>query len=301
MKLTDAVKDYLNCCKYEKKLSEKTLSAYNIDFYQVSRFCEANDIFTVSDLGKSELRAYIRVILEKYKPKSAKRKLASLKAFFNWLEYEEIITVTPFRKIKIKIREGNRLPKIIPKEELGILFSSRDSHQNNFISIRNRTIFEVLFSTGMRVGELCGLLLENLDINEGALRIIGKGDKERLIPICSEETTNVIKEYLEERNSRFDSKYFLLTRTGGRMQEQNIRLILHKRAKEMGLSDITPHMFRHSFATYLLEEGVDIRYIQALMGHSSITTTQIYTTVNEKKQRELLTEHHPRKLISICR
>lgn len=298
MELVDAVNDYLNCCQYEKRLSCKTLIAYQYDFKQVLRFANLNNISKVSQFGKNELRSYIRLLLNKYKPKSSKRKLATLKAFFNWLEYEEIITVTPFRKIHIKIKEGNRLPKTISKEDLGALFQYLDKHSDNFISIRNRAIFEVLFSTGMRVGELCGLLIENLNINEGSVRIIGKGDKERFIPICNEKTIDAIRNYLLLRDGLACSHYVFLTRTGTRMQEQNVRLILHNYARNIGLSVMTPHMFRHSFATYLLEEGVDIRYIQALLGHSSITTTQIYTTVNEKKQRELLTEHHPRKLIS---
>lgn len=297
MELVQSVQDYLNYCKYEKRLSEKTLSAYENDLSQVLNFAKANNIRNIFQMDKGELRAYIRTVLDRYKPKTAKRKFASLKAFFNWLEYEEIITVTPFRKIKIRIKEGNRLPKIIQKDELGELFQHLDKNAHDFITTRNKAIFEVLFSTGMRVGELCGLLLDNLDIKEGSVRIIGKGDKERLIPLCNIETLSSLEDFFKYRANKHTSPYVFTTRTGQKMQEQNVRLILHKYAVDLDISHVTPHMFRHSFATYLLEEGVDIRYIQALLGHSSITTTQGYTTVNEKKQRELLSTHHPRKLI----
>jgi integrase/recombinase XerD len=164
------------------------------------------------------------------------------------------------------------------------------------VDVRNRAIFEMLFSTGIRVGELCGLIYENVDVASGTIKIIGKGDKERLVPVCNKEILDCLNDYICLRNkiNSFQSHFFL-TRTGKPMQEQNVRLIVHQYAEKSELSStITPHMFRHSLATYLLEQGVDIRYIQVLLGHSNITTTQIYTTVNEKKQRELLEQFHPR-------
>jgi len=183
--------------------------------------------------------------------------------------------------------------------ELKKLFDyiENNTHANNdFLLKRNTALFELMFATGLRVGEISDLLYENVDISSGTIRIIGKGDKERLVPLCNKEALKAIKEYQKVRDSSFmPSGWFLLTRVGEKLQEQNIRLITHKYTSDAGISiNITPHMFRHSFATYLLEQGVDIRYIQALLGHSNITTTQIYTTVNEKKQRELLTKFHPR-------
>lgn len=160
-----------------------------------------------------------------------------------------------------------------------------------------------MFATGLRVGgEVSDLLYENVDMNSGTIKIIGKGgDKERLIPVCNPpEALTALSEYVRIRDHNFvPSGWFFMTRVGEKFQEQNIRLITHKYSSEAGITiNVTPHMFRHSFATYLLEQGVDIRYIQALLGHSSITTTQIYTTVNESKQRELLTKFHPRSHIS---
>jgi integrase/recombinase XerD len=298
MELIQSIQDYLNYCVYEKQLSSKIIDAYKNDLGQFIDYASINELRTVKQLDKNELRAYIRVVIDKYKPKTSKRKLASLKAFFNWLEYEEIITVTPFRKIKIKIKEGNRLPRIIQKEHLASLFNHLNNMSPNFVNIRNRAIIEMLFATGMRIGEICSLTTDNLNLSEGYVRIIGKGDKERLIPLCNDTCNEAITQYISMRDISFSQDYILLTRTGNKMQEQNIRLILHKLGENLCLSPITPHMFRHSFATYLLEEGVDIRYIQALLGHSNITTTQGYTTVNEKKQRELLTQYHPRNLIS---
>lgn len=303
MKLDDAISQYLLCCKVEKQLSEKTISAYKSDLKQFLVFCNKSELNKLSDIEREQLRLYIREVIEKYKPKSQRRKIASVKALFNWLEYEEIIDITPFRKIRIKINEGNRLPKTIPMSELKKLFGyiETSSHScSDFLLMRNLALFELMFATGLRVGEISDLLYDNVDISSGTIRIIGKGDKERLIPLCNKEALTAIKAYLKIRNSNFiPSGWFFLTRSGEKLQEQNIRLITHKYTSEAGISmNVTPHMFRHSFATYLLEQGVDIRYIQALLGHSNITTTQIYTTVNEKKQRELLTKFHPRSHIS---
>lgn len=303
MKLDDAISQYLLCCKVEKQLSEKTISAYKNDLKQFLVFCNKMDLQNISDIERDQLRLYIRDIIEKFKPKSQRRKIASVKAFFNWLEYEEIIDITPFRKIRIKINEGNRLPKTIPMSELKKLFGYIETGTHagsDFLLLRNTALFELMFATGLRVGEISDLLYDNVDVSAGTIRIIGKGDKERLIPLCNKEALKAIKAYLKIRNSNFvSSGWFFLTRTGEKLQEQNIRLITHKYTSEAGISmNVTPHMFRHSFATYLLEQGVDIRYIQALLGHSNITTTQIYTTVNEKKQRELLTKFHPRRHIS---
>lgn len=158
-----------------------------------------------------------------------------------------------------------------------------------------------MFATGLRVSEVSDLLYENVDMSSGTIKIIGKGSKERLIPICNPEALKALLEYIQIRDRLFVTYgWFFKTRVGEKLQEQNIRLITHRYSSEAGMKlTVTPHMFRHSFATYLLEQGVDIRYIQALLGgHSSITTTQIYTTVNESKQRELLTKFHPRSHIS---
>ncbi|MGE4480137.1 MAG: tyrosine-type recombinase/integrase, partial [Deferribacterales bacterium] len=203
MKLGDAISQYLLCCKVEKQLSEKTISAYKNDLKQFLVFCNKSELNKLSDIEREQLRLYIRRVIEKYKPKSQRRKIASVKALFNWLEYEELIEITPFRKIRIKINEGNRLPKTIPMAELKKLFGYIETGTHacsDFLLLRNTALFELMFATGLRVGEISDLLYENVDISSGTIRIIGKGDKERLIPLCNKEALRAIKKYLKVRN-----------------------------------------------------------------------------------------------------
>ena len=309
MQLQEAIKNFKFHCEFEKNLSSKTLSAYSIDLEQFISYTNFRTL-NIEEFDKYKLKEYIQHLHHlEFKVKTIKRKIAVIKAFFTYLEFEEYIIISPFRKMRISIKEPNLLPKIIELKEvrkfLKYLYNQKDLFPNKTIYgysalVRDIAVLEILFSTGVRVSELCNIRQENINIQSGNIKIYGKGSKERVIHICDQETKAILKEYVNIFNDRLlNSDYFLINRLGSKLSEQSVRLMIKKYQKKLNIEkNITPHMFRHSFATSLLEEGVDIRYIQHMLGHSSISTTQIYTRVNTKQQRKILSAKHPRRHFS---
>lgn len=306
MKLTELIKDFKFHCEFEKNLSEKTIEAYKIDLNQFEQYKEYENL-EIEKFDKHKLKDYIQSLYElNFKAKTIKRKLAVLKAFFSYLEFDEIILISPFRKMRISIKEPKTLPKTMELKEiikiLKFLYKIKESfNDKNIYSykaiVRDIVIIEILFSTGIRVSELCNIKLNNINLQAGIIKIKGKGDKERIIQICDNEAKKILKEYFELFSEQIrKTNYFLINRLNKQISEQSVRLMIKKYQKISGIEKhITPHMFRHSFATLLLEEGVDVRYIQHMLGHSSISTTQIYTQVNMKHQKKILNTKHPRK------
>lgn len=301
MKITqELVDEYLNYCRWQKGLNAKTLKAYRIDLGQFLVFMGE------SDLDRKSLNSFVVWLHEKYKPKSIKRKLASVKAFCSYLVYEGILGDNPFDRMQIKIKEPKKLPRTIPLAEIeGILTAAYDGvredltqHQYRF-ALRDVAVIELLFATGIRVSELCGLEAGNVNLADGVIKIYGKGARERVIQIANPSVRKALSRYYDSFAEEIaDTDYFFLNRCRQRLSEQSVRSMIQKYAELAGVRvRVTPHMFRHSFATYLLEEDVDIRYIQALLGHSSIVTTQIYTQVASKKQGDILARKHPRNKI----
>lgn len=302
MDLQKEKEKYLEYCKVQKELDEKTIKAYGIDLNQFIIFMEQYE----QNVNKQTLNQYLVHIHCLYKQKTVKRKIASVKAFFRYLEEEEIVEINPFHKIKTKFKEEITLPKIIPRnmieELLRYLYKEvdREGKIEKYI-LRDIVIIETLFATGLRISELCNLQDNAFDISEGVLCIQGKGRKERYLQIGNEEVLKVIKKYRNEFADKINTHgYFFVNRWGEPLSEQSARRMLHKYARILwNDKNITPHMFRHSFATYLMEEDVNIRYIQKLLGHSSITTTQIYTYVAMEKEREILRTRHPRNKMKV--
>lgn len=287
---------YLNACRFQKNLNEKTIKAYRIDLRQFFDFLQESG----APPSKAALIEYVEYLNQTYKPKSVKRKIATLKAFFHYLEEEEILPDNPFRRLKLHIQQPKTLPRVVPlhliETMLRVAYAeiSSTSGTARKTAIRNTAVMEMLFATGVRVSELCGLNVKDVDLTRACIMVWGKGAKERLLYIGNTEVLNALKQYLGLAERSADSPLFL-NRRGSRLSEQSVRLILRKYEQKAHLTlHVTPHMFRHSFATLLLEEGVDIRYIQKMLGHSSIVTTQIYTDVATAKQREILTQKHPR-------
>lgn len=296
--------DYLCNCETIKKLDRKTLKAYRIDLSQFHLFVIKDPNFA----DKAILHEYIAWLHTKYQPRTAKRKLATLKAFFHYLLLEEIIVLNPFDKISTKFREPQTLPRTIPETIIQSLLSgmykqralASTPYQNKAI-LRDITVIELLFATGVRISELCNLTLHQVDLASYKLIIYGKGSKERLIQIANNDVRKILLEYYTIFEEDIKSTgWFFINRLHQRYSEQSVRTMI---VKYLHLSmielHITPHMFRHSFATLLLEADVDIRYIQKMLGHSSIKTTEIYTSVSMAKQNNILTNKHPRNFMSI--
>ncbi|MCI9146567.1 MAG: tyrosine-type recombinase/integrase [Eubacterium sp.] len=283
-------------------LNSKTIKAYTIDLRQYYEFnlCSDYDWFE-----KAALSEYIYELHKQYKPKTAKRKIACLKAFFHYLELEEILEINPFNKIQTKFQEPFVLPRTIPlktiKKLLKTIYREKDKPMSDYrksVVLRDIAMFEIMFATGMRISEICSLKNDDIDLKNKIIRVYGKGSKERLIQIENTDVINALKEYKKHNHSSTD--YFFTNKLDNRLSEQSVRFMINHYVKLAGIDiHITPHMFRHSFATLLLEEDVDIRYIQQLLGHSSITTTQIYTHISMKKQRNILAKKHPRNKLDI--
>lgn len=295
--------EYLNFCTNRKNLDKKTIKSYKIDLRQYQEFVSSGNLVWYE---KSSIERYIDLMHAHYKPKSVKRKIASIKAFFHYLEIEEFLEINPFHKIQIKYKEPFILPKTISINNIKAiinyaynLYRKANTEYIRTVSLRNILILELLFATGMRISELCSLKTEQIDFNDYIIKIYGKGSKERLIQICNLNIQKLINEYKLILHMS-DSEYFFTNRLHNKLSEQSVRYMINDYSKNANISQhITPHMFRHSFATLLLEEDVDIRYIQQMLGHSSITTTQIYTHTSISKQKTILETKHPRNKLDI--
>lgn len=295
--LETIIKDYLGFCQYQKRLDEKTLKAYRTDLNQFKKF-------TGSQTTTKAIETFISMLHQTCKPKTAKRKIASLKTFFHYLEYKDIISVNPMNKIQTKFREPVILPKTIPLHTietfLSVMYKQKklaSSGSQKKCILRDIAVVELLFSTGMRVSELCSLKQKDIDLCEKSVLIYGKRAKERKIQLVNDDVVSILSEYQNECADEIQAcGWFFTNRLHKKLSEQSVREIIDKYASLAGIDiHITPHMFRHSFATYLLEADVDIRYIQEMLGHSSIKITEIYTHVTMSKQKDILTSKHPRK------
>ena len=302
--LQETIPQYLEFCRYQKRLDEKTLKAYRIDLRQFVEQVNAGRDLEVSEISKEVLEAYIGMLHRGFKPKTVKRKIASLKAFFHYLEYKDMIVTNPFNRMRVKFREPVILPKTIPlstvERFLVIMYREYAETTTAFRkqnTLRDIAVIELLFATGMRISELCALRPEDVNLQERTILIYGKGAKERRIQIGSEAVADILEKYQWEYHEEMKkSNRFFVNQSGAPVSDQAIRRMINRYSQQAGIElHITPHMFRHTFATCLMEEDVDIRYIQEMLGHSSINITQIYTHVTMAKQRDILTTKHPRQ------
>lgn len=297
---------YLNYCKIHRNLDSKTIKAYRIDLKQFISIIPVAEL----PIDKEALMIYLSKIHEIYQPRTVKRKIASVKAFFHYLEYEEIIKTNPFNKINLNFRQPKRLPKTIPaniiQTFLSTLYKEKEKattfHRQKSI-IRDIAVIELLFATGMRISELCSLKQSNLDLENKTVLIFGKGAKERMLQIGNSDVITALTEYkIYFSDELSETEWLFVNGLQNRLSEQSVRHMINHYADIAGIEmHITPHMFRHSFATLLLEADVDIRYIQKMLGHSSITTTEIYTSVSMNKQKEILEVKHPRNGMRVKR
>ncbi len=288
------IRDYLDYCYAYKRLSQHTIRAYQNDLYQYYRH------------HTDDLKDYIDYLRENVeKTNTLKRKIASLKAFYTYLEEEGRITQNPFHRLRFKFRTEKNLPKIIPLNELELLYAhlrqkvteAKTAYATEKAQ-RNYLIVSLLLSTGLRISELCHIRLGEIDLPNRSVTIMGKGRKERTIYLGDDRTFHLLEEFITCYSPNKNTYLFLGKDKISPLSEQSVRLMLKNAQQQTSLSKtITPHMFRHSFATMLLDNNVDIRYIQQILGHSSIAVTQIYTHVSQNKQQEILTNHNPIKLL----
>lgn len=299
------MKNYLNYCSLQKRLDAKTIKAYRIDLTQFIKYIDETEL---ADVTQDTLEQYISHLHQTYQPKTVKRKIASLKAMFHYFEYKELIAQNPFNKVQIKFREPVILPKTIPLHTVECLLKTIYKRQTNAKTmyqrreaLRDAAVCELLFATGMRISELCSLNVTDINLQDGTILIYGKGSKERRLQLGNTDVIAILKRYKTEFTSEIKGCHrFFVNQSGRPLSDQSVRRMITKYTKLAAIDlHITPHMFRHTFATSLLEADVDIRYIQEMLGHSSINITEIYTHVAVSKQRDILTAKHPRKDFSI--
>lgn len=302
--LSRYITEYLSYCEYRKRLNFKTLKAYRIDLNQYSAFC--NNSLDV--LSKNAIDLYITELHKHYKPKSVKRKIASLKAFFHYLEYTEFLMQNPFDRLDVHFREAKLLPKTIPfhsiQKFLSVLYEQKVRSASAYqlkCSLRDIAVIELLFATGMRISELCSLKPSDIDLQNNSVLIYGKGAKERILQFGNPDVISALILYQNAFNADISAcGYFFVNKQKHKLSDQSVRFMINRYADLAGIEQhITPHMFRHSFATLLLEQDVDIRYIQKMLGHSSISTTEIYTHVSNAKQKDILVNKHPRNFMAV--
>lgn len=304
MKSFDDLKnEFLHVCEFSRRLDAKTIRAYKIDLSQFQTYLCTDDL---SFLEKGNINNYLEALHQKYAPASVKRKIATLKAFYNYLERKEYAD-NPFHKLDVSFREPQKLPRYIPlhviQELVDIVCQEQAAAKSEFHknqTLKDLAVIELLFSTGIRISELCCLPAASIDLQAGEMKIYGKGAKERLLQLDSAVIKSLIKyqHVFQDQISR--EGYFFTSARGGHLTDQSVRYMINKYARQTsGKIHITPHMFRHTFAKSLLEQDVDIRIIQPILGHSSIKTTERYTYVSSNKQKEVLQNKNPFSLLTV--
>lgn len=295
------ITSYLEYCQFQKCLDSKTLKSYRIDLRQ---FQNSINVEFPTEITPKILETYIATLHQNFKPKTAKRKIASIKAFFHYLEYRELLDRNPFSRVQVKFREPIILPKTIPLQTIESFlaaiyneYTSGTTAYKKRNALRDAAVIELLFATGIRISELCSLKDCDVNLFDRTILIYGKGSKERKLQIGNDEVMAILNEYKNNFQSEIKNcNHFFVNQSGAPLSDQSVRRMINKYASLAAIElHITPHMFRHTFATSLLEADVDIRYIQEMLGHSSINITEIYTHVAMSKQRDILTSKHPRK------
>lgn len=292
------LKEYQNYLRLERGLSENTIANYSFDIEKLFFFIELKAISETPITVKEEtIQQFIYEIAKEVNARSQSRIISGLKSFFNFLVFEDYRKDTPMELIEVP-KVGRKLPDTLSTNEIDQLISAIDLSKNE--GERNRAMLETLYSCGLRVSELIGLKLSDLFFEEGFVKVTGKGNKQRFVPI-GKLTEKYINFYIESyRNHLKAAKghedILFLNRRGKQLTRAMVFTIIKDLAVKIGLKKtISPHTFRHSFATHLLENGADLRSIQLMLGHESITTTEVYMHLDRKFLAEVLNNYHPRK------
>ena len=280
----------------EKGLSQNTLDSYRSDLEQFSSWLEKNKLSYINT-SKKEILSYLSFLFQKgLGSKTVARKLSSLKSFFRYLVFKSIIPNDPSSEVETpKLLKS--IPKSISEKEVEALLAAPDEKTD--IGLRDKTMIETLYSCGLRISELTNLELLNLNLRQGVIRVIGKGQKERLVPM-GDQLIGLLELYISSSRKNLLSKrhsdFLFLSTRGQRMTRQSFwhRIKHYCLASGFEPDKISPHVLRHAFATHLLNNGADLRVVQLLLGHSDLNTTQIYTEVARQRLKRLHTEHHPR-------
>jgi len=301
--LKEHINSYISFLKNEKNYSNNTIISYKNDLLQLLNYLKEYKIIkrdSIKYIDRSILRKYI-VYLKKcdYSVRSICRKISTIRSFFKFLSREGMVDINPTINL-ITPKIVKKLPSFLYLKEINKLIETPSGH--TILGIRDRAILELLYGTGMRVGELVNLSIRDIDLYEKTVRVFGKGSKERILPLGN-PSIRAVQEYLTSRDifrknislDKIDQNALFLNRFGGRLSARSIRRLLIKYMKMADLNKkISPHVLRHSFATHLLGGGADLRSVQELLGHESLSTTQIYTHITKERLKAIYNKSYPR-------
>ena len=288
--------DYLTMLRVERNVSPQTIDAYKRDISQYLGYLNDSGIKNLSKIKSTHIRSYIRVLNDGgMAPASISRIISSIRSYHKYLSSENILDKNPVLVIN-NPKLPKKLPDVLSEKEISLIIDSIDESSQFYQ--RDKAIIEMLYSCGIRVSEICNLEMSNLFIKDELIRVMGKGNKERLLPLGSRSRIYLDNYLLSSRLGfikKTKSSFVFVSRNGNQLTRAMVNIILNKWVHISGLrKSVSPHKLRHSFATHLLEGGADLRFVQALLGHSDISTTQIYTHLDKHHLKEVYKIHHPR-------
>lgn len=283
------INEFIDYLRFEKKYSENTINSYTNDLKKINNLLNKNFL----SLTKQDIQKYIQTLAQDESTSSISRNISTLKSFYKFLEIYKYTNNNPINSITTP-KTPKTLPKVLSEEEVDKLL---DINLKTDFDYRNKAMLELMYSSGLRVSELINLTVNDIDLTNASVRIFGKGSKERIVPIddyALEALNNYILYHRTVLFKHGENNTLFLNNHGNKMTRQGFFKILQKIAKEKGIkTELSPHTLRHSFATHLLKHGADLRSIQELLGHSDISTTQIYTHITNEKLKENYQEFHP--------
>ena len=302
MNWQNALKDYKHFLKIERGLSKNSIYNYEFDVLKLVNYLEINNLkISPIDISNDVIQPFIYEMSKSLNPRSQSRLISGLRSFFSYLVFEDYRDTNPLDLIESP-KIGRKLPDTLSIEDIDRLINAVElTYEYNGVRIgeRDRTILETLYSCGLRVSELTNLKISDLFFEEGFIKVTGKGDKQRFVPIGN-STQKIINRYIKEVRTQInvEKEYkdtLFLNHRGKQLTRAMIFTIIKRLAEKINLNKtISPHTFRHSFATHLLENGADLRAIQLMLGHESITTTEIYMHVDRTHLKEVLNKYHPK-------
>jgi integrase/recombinase XerD len=297
---------FLTHCSDHRKLSPHTLKAYGYDLKHLLAYVsQSHPDIPIAQIDRNLVQGWLSSMAES-KPRTVRRRLATLKSMFAALERQGGLAPNPLAGFRSEVKVGLSLPRTVARSTIKALLRATRTEpastpKAHLRKSRDTALIELLFGTGMRVSEAVALNITDVDMDRLTISVCGKGNREREIPIVCEALREVLAKWIEDRRSQSatGSDPLFVNRRGTRLSDQSVRGVLRRHAAKAGGRRITPHMLRHTVATLLLEDGADLRHIQRLLGHSSITTTTIYVQVSERSQRQALARRHPRNKMTV--
>jgi integrase/recombinase XerD len=292
--ISRGIRAFLAFCRMEKGLSQNSLAAYGRDLASLQKFCVDRTAGAIPN--EEVLQVYVNVLYKKdLTPRSIARSLSAIRSFFHFLVAEELVAVDPTEHLASP-KQWSTIPKFLNREQIEKLIAAPDLSKPS--GLRDRAMLELLYATGIRVSELINLRTSNLDANLGVVRVTGKGNKQRIVPVHA-VALRAITDYLVQARPLLlkgrTSPHLFVTARGGGMTRQAFWASIKLNGKKAGIfHNLSPHVLRHTFATHLLEGGADLRSVQSMLGHADLATTEIYTHVVRSRLRETLDRYHPR-------